>query len=44
MAGDTFAAELLMPTQACIDLSIEEIQENFQVGYKAAKNKFNSLK
>ncbi|MCH4247574.1 MAG: ImmA/IrrE family metallo-endopeptidase [Acinetobacter populi] len=42
--ADTFAAELLMPTASCIGLSIEEIQEQFQVGYKAAKNKFNSLK
>lgn len=42
--ADTFAAELLMPTPECINLSIAEIQENFQVGYKAARNKFNSLK
>lgn len=42
--ADTFAAELLMPTQACINLSIAEIQERFQVGFKAARNKFNSLK
>lgn len=42
--ADTFAAELLMPTEQCIGLSIEQIQAQFQVGYLAAKNKFNSLK
>ncbi|WP_119025608.1 ImmA/IrrE family metallo-endopeptidase [Acinetobacter soli] len=42
--ADAFAAELLMPSQACINLSIAEIRERFQVGFKAARNKFNSLK
>ncbi|MFV5368234.1 ImmA/IrrE family metallo-endopeptidase [Acinetobacter junii] len=42
--ADTFAAELLMPTEQCVGLSIEQIQAKFHVGYKAAKYKFNSLK
>ena len=42
--ADMFAAELLMPTEECIGLSIQEIQSKYLVGYKAAKNKFESLK
>ena len=42
--ADMFAAELLMPTEMCFGMSIEQIQTQFQVGYLAAKNKFNSLK
>ena len=42
--ADTFAAELLMPTEECLGLTIEEIQAKFLVGYKAAKYKFESLK
>ncbi len=42
--ADTFAAELLMPSEECLGLTIEEIQAKFLVGYKAAKYKFESLK
>lgn len=41
--ADTFAAELLMPTEECIGLSISDIQKKYLVGYKAAKYKFESL-
>ncbi|ERS01184.1 hypothetical protein Q674_13600 [Acinetobacter sp. COS3] len=42
--ADAFASELLMPTESCIGLEVDEIQEKFQVSRQAAQFKFNSLK
>lgn len=41
--ADAFASELLMPSEQCIGLSVEDIQIRYQVGYQAAQYKYNSI-
>lgn len=41
--ADTFAAELLMPYDECLYLSVEEIERRYRVSKKAAQTRFNKI-
>ena len=41
--ADTFASEFLMPYEACLSLTIEEIRKRYHVSRQAAEVRFNKI-